>query len=188
MCKISRLKLKNPWNIPEKALNFPWRNPEILLKFAWNTKICPFCHFLGAFCPRCAEKFYTVCGFYPEIFSLLRFYREILHSCKRNFTQFAFVIYAASLNFALVRRARQVLPWNLLLFQREKNQLVPAPLLWYPSSIKTCTRRQNAAGWLGFSADFTEKNVHVSREKSPLSPRKMSTFSEKSYTLLIYIK
>lgn len=127
-----------------------------------------------------AEKFYTVRGFYPEIFSLLRFQREILHSCKRNFTQFAFVLYAVSFYFTIARRARVLFTLKFAPFQREKNQLVPAPLLWYPSSIETCTRRT--------AADFTEKNLHVSREKSPISPRKMSTFSEKSYTLLIYIK
>ena len=130
--------------------------------------------------PPKAEKFYTVRGFYPEIFLLLRFQREILHSCKRNFTQFAFVLYAVSFYFTIARRARVLFTLKFAPFQREKNQLVPAPLLWYPSSIETCTRRT--------AADFTEKNLHVSREKSPLSPRKMSTFSEKSYTLLIYIK
>ena len=141
--------------------------------------------------PPKAEKFYTVRGFYPEIFSLLRFQREILHSCKRNFTQFAFVLYAVSFYFTIARRARVLFTLKFAPFQREKNQLVPAPLLWYPSSIKTCKRRKMQRACLFFrrtAADFTEKNLHVSREKSPLSPRKMSTFSEKSYTLLIYIK
>ena len=89
--------------------------------------------------------------------------REILHSSRilpLNF--FAFAI--------LARNLTQL---------QEKFYTVRTPLLWYPSSIESCTRRT--------AADFTEKNVHVSREKSPLSPRKMSMFAEKSYTLLIYI-
>ena len=126
--------------------------------------------------PPKAEKFYTVRGFYPEIFSLLRFQREILHSCKRNFTQFAFVLYAVSFYFTIARRARVLFTLKFAPFQREKNQLVPAPLLWYPSSIKTCTRRKNAAGRLVFPPD----RCRFHREKSPRFARKISTFTEKN--------
>ena len=115
-------------------------------------------------------KFFRFCDFSEKSYTVAR---EILHSLL-----FQNTLYRCILPLPAARAA--VLPGNLPLFQREKNQLVPALLLWYPSSIKTCTRRT--------AADFTEKNVHVSREKSPLSPRQISTFSEKSYTLLIYIK
>ena len=162
MCKISRLKLK-----------LPWRKPEITLKLTWNAEICPFCHPWPRNFTQFADftlKFFRFCDFGEKSYTVAR---EILHSFLLRCT-----LYRSFLPLSTARAF--VLSWNLPLFQREKNQLVPAPLLWYPSSIKTCTRRT--------AADFTERNVHVSREKSPLSPRKMSTFSEKSYTLLIYIK
>ena len=132
--------------------------PPLRREILHSSQILPWNFFAFAILPRnltqLQEKFYTVC------FCTVRCIAEF-HPCPP--------------------RAGQVLPWNLPLFQREKNQLVPAPLLWYPSSIKTCTRRQNAAGRLGFPpisprkmSTFREKNLHFHREKCPRFPRNLT--------------
>ena len=121
--------------------------------------------------PPKAEKFYTVRGFYPEIFSLLRFQREILHSCKRNFTQFHFALYAVSLYFTIASRARVRFTLKFAPFSARKKSTCsrPAPVVsqqyqnvYAPDRCRF--HREKCPRFARKISTFTEKNVHVFRE------------------------
>ena len=130
--------------------------------------------------------------------------REILHSSRIlpwNF--FAFAILARNLTqlqekfytvcFCVVRcivgfypcppRARSFYPEICPFFSEKKINLFPPSscgILVVSKRVRGRKMRRTGLLFRRAAADFTEKNVHVSREKSPRFPRKISTFSEKN--------